>query len=166
MPKILFLLLLSSISIGQTLANQVQIEKDILNSIEIKSFINEFDKSNSVIINLQLNKNNEKKSIDHSEQNSELFFQDIGNIEEISENKVINNYEKKFQVKLKDINFDNKKISEFKPVFEKNFNSEKRDYFFCSKSINWQKITNTYCIWKCHTRAKWHQNIKWENNLL
>ena len=44
MPKILFLLLLSSISIGQTLANQIQIEKDILNNIEIKSFINEFDK--------------------------------------------------------------------------------------------------------------------------
>ena len=137
MPKILFLLLLSSISIGQTLANQIQIEKDILNSIEIKSFINEFDKSNSVIINLQLNKNNEKKSIDHSEKDSEFFFQDIGNIEEISENKVINHYEKKFQVKLKDINFDNKKISEFKPSLEKNFNSKKKwDYFFCSKSIN------------------------------
>ena len=124
MPKILFLLLLSSISIGQTLANQIQIEKDILNNIEIKSFINEFDKSNSVIINLQLNKNNEKKSIDHSEKDSEFFFQDIGNIEEISENKVINHYEKKFQVKLKDINFDNKKISEFKPVFKANLVSQ------------------------------------------
>ena len=78
MPKILFLLLLSSISIGQTLANQIQIEKDILNSIEIKSFINEFDKSNSIIINLQLNKNNEKKRIDHSEKDSALFFQVAG----------------------------------------------------------------------------------------
>ena len=94
MPKILFLIFLSSISIGQTLANQIQIEKNIFNSIEIKSFINEFDKSNSVIINLQLNKNNEKKKIDHSEKDSALFFQDIGNIEEISENKIINHYEK------------------------------------------------------------------------
>ena len=107
MPKILFLLLLYSISFGQTLANPIQIEKDILNNIAIKSFINEFDKSNSVIINLQLNKNNEKKSIDHSENDTEFFFQDIGNIEEISENKIINHYEKKFQIKLKDINFDN-----------------------------------------------------------
>ena len=41
MPKILFLLLLYSISFGQTLANPIQIEKDILNNIAIKSFINE-----------------------------------------------------------------------------------------------------------------------------
>ena len=61
------------------------------NESKLLNVLNEFDKSNSVIINLQLNKNNEKKSIDHSEQNSELFFQDIGNIEEISENKFMCN---------------------------------------------------------------------------
>ena len=53
MPKIKVIKIMVE-SIGQTLANQIQIEKDILNSIEIKSFINEFDKSNSIIINLQL----------------------------------------------------------------------------------------------------------------
>ena len=136
MPKILFLLLLSSISIGQTLANQNQIEKDILNNIEIKSFINEFDKSNSIIINLQLNKNNQKKSIDHSEKDKELFFQDIRNIKKISENKILNHYEKKFQVKLKEINFDSKKISKFNPAFEKNFDSEKKGIIFSARRVS------------------------------